>query len=243
LGLFTMKRVPEMEVMDDESEVEAYSSAAAQSYLEAIDKSLVEHVARLYGQGEPSGRALDLGCGPGQITILLATRWPAVRWVGLDAAPAMLAQGRKDAAAAGVETIDFQAVRVGPEGDGRLPYEDASFDLVVCNSVLHHLADPLQSLDEMARVAKPGAAFLLRDLARPSAPLYPLHVRVFGRHYEGEMRRLYEASVRAAYTVEELEDMLRRSRWAGSGARVFHRGRTHLGIERATNYELSRKSA
>jgi ubiquinone/menaquinone biosynthesis C-methylase UbiE len=238
-----MTRVPEMEVMDDESEVEAYSSAAAQSYLEAIDKSFVEHVARLYGDGAPSGRGLDLGCGPGQITILLARRWPAVSWVGLDAAPSMLAQARKDASAAGVETIDFQAVRVGPEGDGRLPYADASFDLVVCNSVLHHLTDPMQSLDEMARVAKPGAAFLMRDLARPAAPLYPLHVRVFGRHYEGEMRRLYEASVRAAYTAEELEDMLRRSRFAGTGARIFRRGWTHLGIERVANYEVSRKFA
>jgi ubiquinone/menaquinone biosynthesis C-methylase UbiE len=233
MGLFTMTRMPEMEVMDDESEVEAYSSAAAQSYLEAIDKSFVDHVARLYGNSQPSGRALDLGCGPGQITILLAKRWPEVQWVGLDAAPAMLAQGRKDAVAAGIDTIEFQTVRVGPEGDGRLPFEDASFDLVVCNSVLHHLTDPLQSLDEMARVLRPGAAFLLRDLARPAAPLYPLHVRVFGRHYEGEMRRLYEASVRAAYTVEELDAMLQRSRFAGTGARTFRRGRTHLGIERA----------
>jgi ubiquinone/menaquinone biosynthesis C-methylase UbiE len=227
-----MTRVPEMEVMDDESEVEAYSSAAAQSYLEAIDKSFVEQIARLYGSKQPSGRALDLGCGPGQITILLAKRWPSVQWVGLDAAPTMLEQGRKDAAAAGVTSIENQTVRVGPECYVRLPFDDASFDLVVCNSVLHHLTDPMQSLDEMARVARPGAVFLLRDLARPLAPLYPLHVRVFGRHYEGEMRRLYQASVRAAYTAEELADMLQRSRWAGTGARVFKRGRTHLGIER-----------
>jgi ubiquinone/menaquinone biosynthesis C-methylase UbiE len=233
MGLFTLARVPEMEVMDDEGEVEAYSSAAAQSYLENIDRSFVAHVARLYGGREPSGSELDVGCGPGQITIMLAGRWPSVRWVGLDAAPAMLAQGRKDAAAAGVDSIDFQTFRVGPEGAGRLPYDDASFDLVICNSVLHHLTDPMQSLDEMARVLKPGGAFLLRDLARPAAPLYPLHVRVFGRHYEGEMRRLYRASVRAAYTVEELQTMLDRSRFAGSGARVFRRGRTHLGIERA----------
>ena len=235
MGLFTMTRVPEMEVMDDETEVEAYSSAAAQSYLEAIDRSFVDHVARLYGNTQPAGLALDVGCGPGQITIMLAQRWPSLRWIGLDAAPTMLAQGRKDAVAAGVDTIDFQTYRVGPEGDGRLPYHDASFDLVICNSVLHHLADPLGSLDEMARVAKPGAVFLLRDLARPAAPLYPLHVRIFGRHYEGEMRRLYRASVAAAYTFEELDEMLQRSRFAGTGARVFRRGRTHLGIERSTN--------
>src|SRR5689334_11690528 len=75
MGLFQLTRVPEMEVMDDETEVEAYSSAAAQSYLEKIDRSFVEHVARLMGN-DASGRALDLGCGPGQITIMMAKRWP-----------------------------------------------------------------------------------------------------------------------------------------------------------------------
>ena len=66
----------------------------------------------------------------------------------------------------------------GPEGDGRLPYEDASFDLVVCNSVLHHLADPLQSLDEMARVAKPGAAYLAKAVGSPIFPIAYAATRV-----------------------------------------------------------------
>jgi hypothetical protein len=65
------------------------------------------------------------------------------------------------------------------------------------------------------------------------APVYPLHVRIFGRHYSGEMRRLYEASVHAAYTPEELNAMLARSRLGDGRARVFRRGMTHTGIERA----------
>jgi len=231
MGLFTMARVPEMEVMEDESEVEAYSSAAAQSYLESIDKSFVDHVARLIGEGTP-GRALDLGCGPGQITIMMARRWPDMRFVGLDAAASMLEQARKDAAAAGVE-CDWEVIRVGPEGDGRLPYEDATFDLVTCNSVMHHLADPLQALNEMARICKPNGAVLIRDLMRPPAPLYELHCRVFGRHYGGEMLRLYRASVKAAYTAEEMQEMLDASKLGDGRSRVFKRGRTHLGIERA----------
>jgi ubiquinone/menaquinone biosynthesis C-methylase UbiE len=231
MGLFQLTRVPEMEVMDDETEVEAYSSAAAQSYLEKIDRSFVEHVARLMGN-DASGRALDLGCGPGQITIMMAKRWPQMRFLGLDAAPAMLDQARRDAAAAGVQ-VDWDVIRVGPVGDGRLPYEDASFELVTCNSVLHHLADPLQALNEMARICRPGGAVLIRDLMRPLAPLYEVHCRLFGRHYGGEMLRLYRASVRAAYTPEELQSMLTASDLNDGRSRVFKRGRTHLGIERA----------
>ena len=230
MGLFSMARRPEMEVMDDADEVEAYASAAAQSYLQAIDRSFVEHLERLLPDGA-AGRALDLGCGPGQITIMMAQRWPGLRFTGLDAAPTMLQQARTDAAKAGVQ-VEFDVFRIGPQGDGALPYEDAGFDLVTCNSTLHHLAEPRQALDELARVARPGAAVLLRDLARPAAPLYPLHVRLYGRHYSGEMRRLYEASVRAAYTAEELEVMLAASKLGDGRARVFRRGRTHLGIER-----------
>jgi len=48
----------------------------------------------------------------------------------------------------------------------------------------------------------------------------------------GEMRRLYEASVRAAYTRDELQSMLGQSRLNDARSRVFKRGVTHVGIER-----------
>ena len=46
-------------------------------------------------------------------------------------------------------------------------FRDASFDLVLCNSVLHHLARPATLLAEIARVAKPAGAILVRDYAGP----------------------------------------------------------------------------
>jgi ubiquinone/menaquinone biosynthesis C-methylase UbiE len=241
MAWLAMKRVPEPEVMDESSEVDAYASATAQSYLGKIDRILIEHLARLLPRRdgknkEVTGRALDVGCGPGQIPIMIAERWVGLRVTGIDAAANMIEEARRNAAKAGVP-IAFQVLRVGPEG-GRLPFDDASFDVVTCNSVLHHLPDPVAVFDDIARVAKPQGAVLIRDLRRPSAALYPMHVRWFGRHYSGEMRRLYEASVRAAYTVEELEQMLQKSRLSTSQpganrARVFRHGRTHIGIERA----------
>jgi 2-polyprenyl-3-methyl-5-hydroxy-6-metoxy-1,4-benzoquinol methylase len=221
--------------MDTDEEIDAYASAAAQSYLESIDRTFVDHVGRLIagtGFAGGEGRVLDFGCGPGQIPIMLAKRWPLMRVLGVDAGPNMVEQARRDTATAGV-SVEYEVVRLGPQGDSRLPYADEEFDIVLCNSVLHHLDDPLGTLDELARVAKPKGVVLIRDLLRPPAPAYALHVRIFGRHYSGEMRRLYEVSVHAAYTTAELRGMLGRSRLNDGRSRVFQRGLTHLGIERA----------
>jgi ubiquinone/menaquinone biosynthesis C-methylase UbiE len=227
MALFDMPRVPEPEVMDDAGEVEAYSSAAAQAHLNAVDDTLVEHALRLLG-GRERGRALDIGTGPGQIVVKLARRLTRWKFVGVDRSPRMIAQARENLAAAGGELagrVEFQVA------DGnRLPFPDHSFDLVLCNSVLHHLAEPQKLLSEMARLVTPGGAVLLRDLRRPGRIAYPLHVRWHGRHYSGVMQQLYRDSVRSAYTVPELKRMLDSAPL--SGARVFEHGSTHIGLER-----------
>jgi 2-polyprenyl-3-methyl-5-hydroxy-6-metoxy-1,4-benzoquinol methylase len=234
---FSSRRTPEPELMDEKSEVDAYASATSARYLAALDLSFVDHVAALMGpdgnggDGSLRGRALDIGCGPGQIPILMARRWRALDFVAIDAGPTMIEKARMNASAAGVD-IDFHVFRLGPEGESKLPYAQASFDLVTCNSVLHHLADPVAALNEMARVLTPEGALLLRDLVRPRAFLHRIHVLIFGRHYHGAMRRLYEASVAAAYTASELRAMLAASRLNDGRSRVFERGRTHIGIER-----------
>lgn len=235
MNLFQTERVPEPEVMDEAAEVEAYASATAQKYLEQIDRTFVEHVGRLFAGKEPRGLALDLGCGPGQIPIMMAKRWPGLRIVGLDAAPHMVEQARKNAAQARV-AITFQAFRAtstGANGAGRLPFDSGTFELVTCNSVLHHLSTPIPVLDEMARISKPGGAILLRDLRRPYGPAMAGHIWWYGRHYSGEMKRLYTASVRAAYTADELRALLALSKLNDGRTRVFEHQRTHMGIERA----------
>ena len=220
---FHLERIPEPEVMDDLDGVEAYSAAASQAYLERIDRTFVDHALSL---GVTQGHALDIGTGPGIIPIMLASRVPRLRLTGVDLSEPMLQQSRKNAAKAGVsDRLDFRV------GDAKsLPFSERSFDLVLCNSLLHHLPGPLALLDEIARVSKPGGAILLRDLRRPSRLEFPLHALWFGRHYSGVMSQLYRDSLRAAYTRAELEALLRRSKL--TGVRVFRSRRTHIGIER-----------
>ncbi len=97
-----------------------------------------------------------------------------------------------------------------------LPFPDGAFDLVISNSLLHHIGDPTAVLDEIARVAGPSGRVLLRDLRRPPRGLMPAWIAWHGRHYRGEMRRLYRDSVAAAFTPEEMAIVVRHSRLAGA---------------------------
>ena len=101
MGWLTLTRIPEPEIMDTDEEVDAYTSAAAQSYLESIDRTFVDHLGRLIDKtclASRESRVLDFGCGPGQIPIMMAQRWPSMRILGVDAGPNMIEQARRDAA-------------------------------------------------------------------------------------------------------------------------------------------------
>ncbi|HEV2299422.1 MAG TPA: class I SAM-dependent methyltransferase [Candidatus Acidoferrales bacterium] len=225
-----LPRIPEPEVMDDSGEVEAYASAAAQKHLDRIDDTFVEHAVSLV-HGHSQGRALDIGTGPGQIVLKLAHRLPVWQFVAVDHSPNMIRQARENLAAAADAVPSLsRSVEFSVADGNRLAFPDASFDLVMSNSVLHHLAEPQRLFAEVARLAKPGAAILLRDLRRPSRLAFPWHVRWHGRNYSGTMYQLFCASVRSAYTLPEMETLLRASPLRG--ARVFAHAGTHLGIAR-----------
>ena len=255
MGIWKLNRVPEPEVMDDAGDVESYNSGTATRHLDEIDNTFVEHLLRLLPnpQFSPNERtettegteriegtekiefpatssfhySLDVGTGPGQIPVKILARLPKLHFVGLDRSPNMLTQTRQNAETAGVA-----ARLTGLAGDGRsLPFPDHFFDLVISNSVLHHARSPVELLREIFRVAAPGAPILIRDLRRPARPFLEWHLWRHGRHYNGLMRQLFNDSVRAAYTLEELQEFLHRI--GAPEARVFRFRTAHIGIERA----------
>ena len=96
------------------------------------------------------GRVLDLGCGPGTHLARLAERRPALQLVGADVSTGMLA-----AAVAAVPTCDPVAVDAGS-----LPFVDDSFDVVMANHMLYHVADLDRTATELRRVIRPGGRLL-----------------------------------------------------------------------------------
>ncbi len=218
-----MARTSEPEVMDGRDEVAAYASASSQRHLESLDNRFVEQVLSL-GSRESGCLLLDLGCGPGNLAVKIALRCPRWRVVGFDRSRTMLDAAHRAARSSGVDGRVFFL-----QGDGgRLGFADGTFDMVMSNSVLHHLASPKRVFQEMARVAKPDGTVLVRDLRRPSWLAFPFHVSWHGRHYSGMMKKLFKDSVRAAYTPEELAGLLRASGMAR--ARIFLQGRVHMGF-------------
>lgn len=100
---------------------------------------------------------LDVGCGPGTITVDLARRVAPGRTVGMDRAAAVVAQARAHADSAGVDVV----LRVGDVY--ALPFADASFDVVHAHQLLQHLTDPVAALRELRRVLRPSGLLAVRD--------------------------------------------------------------------------------
>ncbi len=113
-------------------------------------------------------RVLDVGCGRGAVLLAVARRLPEGRAVGVDIWRAQDQSG--NAMAATERNAALEGVRERVElrtGDMRaLPFDDASFDVVVSSLALHNLADPAdraKAVREVARVLKPGGRALLAD--------------------------------------------------------------------------------
>jgi SAM-dependent methyltransferase len=101
-------------------------------------------------------RVLDLCCGPGIVTAAAAER--KAKPSGLDFSAAMLAEAR-----AANPGIDFT------EGDAEaIPFGDASFDAVVSNFGVHHVARPERALAEAFRVLRPGGRLAFASWAQPA---------------------------------------------------------------------------
>jgi ubiquinone/menaquinone biosynthesis C-methylase UbiE len=107
---------------------------------------------------EADSVVLDVACGPGIITAMLAPRVREV--VAFDLTPEMLSQARQRCAGAGLTNVVFR------EGSAtNMPFADASFDAVVTRLSLHHFQHPAQPLAEMARVLKPGGVLVVSDIS------------------------------------------------------------------------------
>ena len=106
----------------------------------------------------PDARVLDVGCGPGTITVDLAALVPGGYVTGIDAAGDVLAQARQEAERRGQRNVAFDTGDVY-----RLDFADGTFDVVHAHQVLQHLTDPVAALREMRRVCRPGGIVAARD--------------------------------------------------------------------------------
>ena len=175
----------------------------------------------------PGDTVLDVATGTGAVAReLIAQKRCAV--VGLDQSPEMLAEARRRAPA----NVTFLEGRAE-----ELPFPDATFDALTFTYLLRYVDDPGATLQELARVVRPGGSIAAVEFAVPRGlwrPLWELYVRVglptAGRALSpgwGEVGGFLGPSIRdfyARYPEEHLRDL-----WWDAGVRDVRTRRLSLG--------------
>ncbi|MFO0924456.1 MAG: class I SAM-dependent methyltransferase [Pirellulales bacterium] len=195
-----LPRTLEPEVMDTQEDAMEY---------DAMDHS---HVNRVFVedllQCEPLGRdVLDVGTGTALIPVELCARNEDVRVMAYDASVEMLEVARFHLESKGLmQRIQLQF------GDAKtMIFQDAYFDTVMSNSIVHHIPEPEIVIAEMVRVLRPGGLLFVRDLYRPDTEAEVEHlVDTYARGETDYSRQLLRQSFHAALRLDEIQAMVGR---------------------------------
>lgn len=197
-----MKRIPEPELMEDEEQVRAYAGAdfedAHSNFIRLFQTTFGHHLR---------GYVLDLGCGHGDITMRFARAYPTCIVHGIDGSEAMIRCGNEILKEA--QDIHDRVVLVR----GMLPESvppRRKYDIVISNSLLHHLAMPPMLYQSIIRYAASNAPVFIMDLRRPQTfDEARALVETYVAHEPEILKRDFYNSLLASFTVEEVREQLK----------------------------------
>jgi 2-polyprenyl-3-methyl-5-hydroxy-6-metoxy-1,4-benzoquinol methylase len=197
-----MQRIPEPELMDEAEQARAYAMA---DFAEP-NARFVEYFEAEFPELR-AGAVLDLGCGPGDIVMRLATRRAGLEVHGIDGSAAML-------------RFASERLHESPELGGRVQFIEGrlpgatlplpGYDAVVSNSLLHHLHNPDVFWRAVREAGMPGAAVLVMDLFRHASQAAAR--AIVDQYAAGEpdvLRQDFFASLCAAFEPDEVRAQVR----------------------------------
>lgn len=153
---------------------ETYTHGHAESVLRShVWRTVDNSAAYLAGHLRAGIAVLDVGCGPGTITVDLARRVAPGQVLGVEPVDEPLTRARATAREAGVDNVEFVLGDVYA-----LQEQDATFDVVHAHQVLQHLGDPVAALREMLRVTRPGGVVAARDADYAAMTWWPADPRL-----------------------------------------------------------------
>ncbi|WP_363252253.1 class I SAM-dependent methyltransferase [Ruminococcus sp.] len=146
---------------------------------------------------EPFNDLLDCGCGTGPMLTLLHAKYPEKHYTGIDLTPKMI----EVAKAKKMENVELIV------GDcENLPFEENSFDVVICCQSFHHYPNPQDFFDNVHRVLRPNGRLILRDMTMKSKA-----VRWFCNHIEIPLIHLSGKGDVKIYSREDIQRLCNNS--------------------------------
>jgi ubiquinone/menaquinone biosynthesis C-methylase UbiE len=218
-----MNRILEPEVMDTWLEATAYDAMD----FTAVNTAFATDAIAL----DPHAiKVLDIGTGTARIPILMCQQRPQYLVTGIDLAQSMLIIGQRNVEAAQLT----QRIRLERVDSKRMPYPDLEFDMVISNSLVHHIPEPLSLFQEIKRLIKLDGALLIRDLIRPENDLIVNDlVAKIGDGYDAQQQQLFRDSLKAALTITEVRSLI--DRVGLTGVKLTQSSELHWTLERQKN--------
>lgn len=198
-SLRPLPRTLEPEAMDDAAEAWAYDAMDHR----AVNQKFVDD---LLAGGPIGSQVIDLGTGTARIPVLLCQRVPDVKVLAIDASTPMLDLAATQIDIGGVmDQVQLQHA----DAKELTAFDDEICDLVISNTLLHHIAEPSAVLREALRLVRSGGRLFIRDLMRPATAeevdrLTELHAG----NEPAEARQLLHQSLHAALTIEEIRELV-----------------------------------
>lgn len=198
-------RILEPEVMDTEEDASEYNSIPNND----VNTAFVEEVLNL----SPINaiRLVDLGSGPAHIPILFALKRPQLIITAVELAENMIAiakQNINNANVAGRIIIIKQNIK-------HTMLEQKGFDIVISNSCVHHIHNPIELFVEAKRLVSKGGVIYFKDLLRPkSLPELEHLVSKYAHDASDYQRILFRNSLHAALTLDEVKANVEAARFS-----------------------------
>ncbi len=198
-----MERITEPELMNDALQAKTYAEAD----FDSAHSQVVTDFKMLFPKISINGEILDLGCGPGDFTFRFAKLFNTANITGIDGAPNMLklARARSNKEALNTDRIHFIETTIPSNNIPQKPYE-----LIISNSLLHHLHDPLVLWETILQHSSPETILFIADLCRPEDRKSAQ--RIVNEFAAGEpdlLRRDFYNSLLAAFSPAEIKDHLK----------------------------------
>jgi SAM-dependent methyltransferase len=196
-----MQRIPEPELMDDPIQAAAYAAA---DFAEPHNM-FVEKFREIYPGIEVTGKVMDLGCGPADVSIRFAKAYPDCLIDGVDGAKAMLQEGtrrlKRENLADRIHLIQ------GLIPDIEVP--EKQYSVIISNSLLHHLHDPAVLWRCIKNYSHDHTIIFVMDLMRPHTAQEAMEL--VNTHSDAEpliLRQDFYNSLCAAFTPGEVQDQI-----------------------------------